>query len=118
MLEALKITSTTAGNVVIEKRDRRGPQARLRGQDPERVVQAGRQLPDHDAPDDQRRRGHRHARRDAAASWPTSTTRRSTPPWPPLLSILEPIMLIFIGGIVGGLVVSMYLPIFSLMQQF
>jgi type IV pilus assembly protein PilC len=35
-----------------------------------------------------------------------------------LLSILEPIMLIFIGGIVGGLVVSMYLPIFSLMQQF
>ena len=35
-----------------------------------------------------------------------------------LLSILEPIMLIFVGGIVGGLVVSMYLPIFSLMQQF
>jgi len=35
-----------------------------------------------------------------------------------LLSILEPIMLIFIGGIVGGLVISMYLPIFSLMQQF
>ena len=35
-----------------------------------------------------------------------------------LLSILEPIMLIFIGGLVGGLVVSMYLPIFSLMQQF
>jgi type IV pilus assembly protein PilC len=35
-----------------------------------------------------------------------------------LLSILEPIMLIFVGGIVGGLVVSMYLPIFNLMQQF
>ncbi len=35
-----------------------------------------------------------------------------------LLSILEPIMLIFIGGLVGGLVVSMYLPIFSLMNQF
>jgi len=35
-----------------------------------------------------------------------------------LLSILEPIMLIFIGGLVGGLVISMYLPIFSLMQQF
>lgn len=35
-----------------------------------------------------------------------------------LLSILEPILLIFVGAIVGGLVVSMYLPIFNLMQQF
>jgi type IV pilus assembly protein PilC len=35
-----------------------------------------------------------------------------------LLSVLEPILLIFVGGIVGGLVVSMYLPIFSLMQKF
>jgi len=35
-----------------------------------------------------------------------------------LLSILEPIMLIFVGGLVGALVVSMYLPIFSLLQQF
>jgi type IV pilus assembly protein PilC len=35
-----------------------------------------------------------------------------------MLSVLEPIMLVFIGGLVGGLVVSMYLPIFNLMQQF
>ncbi len=35
-----------------------------------------------------------------------------------LLSVLEPILLIFVGGIVGGLVISMYLPIFNLMQQF
>lgn len=35
-----------------------------------------------------------------------------------LLSILEPVMLIFVGGMVGGLVISMYLPIFSLIQQF
>ncbi len=35
-----------------------------------------------------------------------------------LLSILEPIMLIFVGDIVGGLVISMYLPIFTLMQKF
>ena len=35
-----------------------------------------------------------------------------------LLSILEPIMLVCVGGLVGGLVVSMYLPIFNLMQQF
>jgi len=35
-----------------------------------------------------------------------------------LLSILEPILMIVVGGMVGALVVSMYLPIFSLMQQF
>jgi len=35
-----------------------------------------------------------------------------------LLSIMEPILLIVVGGLVGTIVVSMYLPIFSLMQQF
>ncbi len=35
-----------------------------------------------------------------------------------LLSIMEPILLILVGGMVGSLVISMYLPIFSLMQQF
>jgi len=35
-----------------------------------------------------------------------------------LLSILEPILLIFVGLIVGGLVISMYLPIFDLMSKF
>jgi len=34
-----------------------------------------------------------------------------------LLSVLEPIMLIFVGGMVGVIVVSMYLPIFSLLSQ-
>jgi type IV pilus assembly protein PilC len=34
-----------------------------------------------------------------------------------LLSMLEPVMMIFVGGIVGGLILSMYLPIFSLMSQ-
>jgi len=34
-----------------------------------------------------------------------------------LLSVLEPIMLIFVGGMVGVIVVSMYLPIFSLLAQ-
>ena len=35
-----------------------------------------------------------------------------------LLSIMEPIMMIGVGGLVGSLVISMYLPIFSLMGQF
>jgi len=35
-----------------------------------------------------------------------------------LLSILEPILLILVGLIVGAIVVSMYLPIFDLMEKF
>jgi len=34
-----------------------------------------------------------------------------------LLSILEPMLLIVVGGIVGGLILSMYLPIFDLMSK-
>jgi type IV pilus assembly protein PilC len=35
-----------------------------------------------------------------------------------LLSVMEPVMMIAVGGLVGSLVISMYLPIFSLMQAF
>ncbi|MBC7349387.1 MAG: type II secretion system F family protein [Candidatus Aminicenantes bacterium] len=35
-----------------------------------------------------------------------------------LLAALEPLVLIFVGVIVGGLVISMYLPLFNLIQQF
>jgi type IV pilus assembly protein PilC len=34
-----------------------------------------------------------------------------------LLSILEPFIMVFVGGIVGSLLISMYLPIFSLTAQ-
>ena len=33
-----------------------------------------------------------------------------------LLSLLEPIMIVFLGVIVGGMVVAMYLPIFDMMN--
>jgi type IV pilus assembly protein PilC len=35
-----------------------------------------------------------------------------------MLSVMEPILMIVVGGLVGTIVISMYLPIFSLMQQF
>jgi type IV pilus assembly protein PilC len=34
-----------------------------------------------------------------------------------LLTLLEPLMIAFLGGIVGGIVIAMYLPIFGLIQQ-
>jgi type IV pilus assembly protein PilC len=34
-----------------------------------------------------------------------------------LTSIMEPVMIIFVGGIVGVIVVSMYLPLFNVYNQ-
>jgi type IV pilus assembly protein PilC len=34
-----------------------------------------------------------------------------------LLTLLEPVMIAFLGIIVGGIVISMYLPIFGLISQ-
>ncbi len=31
-----------------------------------------------------------------------------------MTSLIEPIMMVFLGGVVGGLIVAMYLPIFEL----
>jgi len=34
-----------------------------------------------------------------------------------LLTLLEPVMIAFLGGIVGGIVIAMYLPIFDLISK-
>ena len=34
-----------------------------------------------------------------------------------LLSLLEPIMICFLGGVIGGIVISMYLPMFDLISK-
>jgi len=34
-----------------------------------------------------------------------------------LLALLEPIMIVFLGATIGGIVISMYMPMFSLIQQ-
>ena len=33
-----------------------------------------------------------------------------------LLTILEPVLMVFLGVVVGGIVISMYLPLFKLIQ--
>ncbi len=117
MLESLKITSSTAGNVLIEDRIM---QAR-------KSVSEGKSLTD----------GFKEA-----GGFPLMMTQMVNvgeatgtldemlgkladfydeevdASVASLLSILEPVLLILVGGMVGSLVVSMYLPIFSLMQKF
>jgi type IV pilus assembly protein PilC len=34
-----------------------------------------------------------------------------------MLTLLEPAMIAFLGGVVGGIVIAMYLPIFGLISQ-
>jgi type IV pilus assembly protein PilC len=117
MLEALKITSTTAGNVIIENEI---GEAR-------RLVSEGKTL---------------HDSFKQAGQFPTMMIQMINvgeatgtldemlsklanfydeevdAAVAAMLSILEPILLIFVGGMVGSLVVSMYLPIFALMKAF
>jgi type IV pilus assembly protein PilC len=117
MLEALKITSTTAGNVIIEKEiiDARkyvsegktlAESFKQAGQFPTMMLQMINVGEATGTLDEMLSK--------LAAFYDEEVDTAVSA----LLSVLEPIMLIFVGGIVGGLVVSMYLPIFNLMQQF
>jgi type IV pilus assembly protein PilC len=117
MLESLKITSSTAGNVLIEKQI----------METRRLVSEGKTL---------------HESLKEAGKFPLMMTQMVNvgeatgtldemltklanfydeeveASIAAMLSVMEPILLIFVGGMVGGLVISMYLPIFSLMGKF
>jgi type IV pilus assembly protein PilC len=117
MLEALKITSTTAGNVVIEKEI----------VDARKLVSEGKTMSESFKQSGRfptmmlqminvgEATGTLDEMLSKLANFYDEEVDTSVSA---LLSILEPILLIFVGGMVGGLVISMYLPIFSLMQQF
>jgi type IV pilus assembly protein PilC len=117
MLEALKITSTTAGNVLVEKEiiDARklvsegktmNEAFRESGRFPLMMLQminVGEAT------------GTLDEMLSKLASFYDEEVETSVAA---LMSVMEPIMLIFVGGLVGSLVVSMYLPIFSLISKF
>jgi type IV pilus assembly protein PilC len=116
MLEALKITSTTAGNVIIEKEIIDARRLVSEGKTmAESFKQAGRfptmmlqMINVGEAT------GTLDEMLSKLANFYDDEVNTAVSA---LLSVIEPVMMIF-GGIVGGLVISMYLPIFSLMQQF
>jgi type IV pilus assembly protein PilC len=117
MLEALKITSSTAGNVLIEKEIL----------DARKLVSEGKTM--NEAFRESGRfplmmlqminvgeaTGTLDEMLSKLASFYDEEVETSVAA---LLSVMEPIMLIFVGGIVGSLVVSMYLPIFNLISKF
>jgi type IV pilus assembly protein PilC len=117
MLEALKITSSTAGNVLIEKEII----------DARKLVSEGKTM--HESFRESGRfplmmlqminvgeaTGTLDEMLSKLATFYDEEVETSVAA---LLSVMEPIMLVFVGGIVGSLVVSMYLPIFSLISKF
>lgn len=117
MLESLKITSSTAGNVIIEEG--------IMGS--RKMVSEGTSLTDAFKESGQfpfmmiqmvgvgEATGTLDEMLGKLADFYDDEVEASVAS---LLSVLEPVLLILVGGMVGTLVVSMYLPIFSLMQQF
>ena len=117
MLEALKITSTTAGNVIIEKEI----------VDARKLVSEGKTM--NEAFRESGRfplmmlqminvgeaTGTLDEMLSKLANFYDEEVETSVAA---LMSIMEPVMLIFVGGLVGSLVVAMYLPIFSLISKF
>ena len=117
MLESLKITSTTTGNVLIEKQIL---EAR-------RLVSEGKTL--HEAFQEAgnfpvmliqmvnvgEATGTLDEMLGKLAGFYDDEVEASVAA---LLTVMEPVLLICVGGIVGALVISMYLPIFSLIQKF
>jgi type IV pilus assembly protein PilC len=117
MLEALRITSSTAGNVILESAVLHARQAVAEGKSLTDAFKETAQFPfmmiqmvsvgEATGTLDEmltKLADFYDEEVDAAVS--------------ALLSIMEPVLMIFVGGLVGSLVISMYLPIFSLMQQF
>jgi len=117
MLESLNITSTTAGNVVIENRiiESRTQVSgganltdafREKGRFPimiTQMVSVGEAT------------GNLDSMLSKVADFYDDEVEAAVGS---LLSVLEPILLIFVGGLIGSIVISMYLPVFNLMQQF
>ena len=117
MLESLKITSTTAGNVILENRiveartlvsegGNLTDAFRDKGQFPLMVTQmvsVGEAT------------GTLDGMLGKLANFYDDEVEAAVGS---LLSILEPILLIVVGGLIGAIVISMYLPVFSLMQRF
>jgi type IV pilus assembly protein PilC len=117
MLESLKITSTTAGNVILEDRI---VEARTMVSEGGNLTDAFREKAHFPLMVTQmvsvgEATGTLDGMLGKLADFYDDEVEAAVGS---LLSILEPILLIVVGGLIGAIVISMYLPVFSLMQRF
>ena len=117
MLESLKITSTTAGNVLIEDQIMKVRKRVTEGASLTDALKEAGQFPFMltQMASVGEATGNLDEMLIKLADFYDEEVEASVAS---LISILEPLLLILVGGLVGIIVVSMYLPIFSLMEQF
>jgi type IV pilus assembly protein PilC len=117
MLESLKITSTTSGNVLIEKQILEARRLVAEGKTLHEAFQEAGNFPVMliQMVNVGEATGTLDEMLGKLATFYDDEVEASVAA---LLSIMEPILLIAVGGLVGSLVISMYLPIFSLIQKF
>jgi type IV pilus assembly protein PilC len=116
MLESLKITATTSGNVVIEKNVMETRKMVSEGRSLTQAFKATGRFPF--------MMSQMVSVGEATGTLDQMLAKLAdfyddevSTAVAALLSILEPILMIGVGGLVGGLIIAMYLPIFSLMSQ-
>jgi type IV pilus assembly protein PilC len=117
MLESLKITSTTSGNVLIEKQILEARRLVAEGKTLHEAFQEAGNFPVMliQMVNVGEATGTLDEMLGKLATFYDDEVETSVAA---LLSIMEPVLLICVGGLVGALIISMYLPIFSLIQKF
>ena len=94
-----------------------GPAADRTGRDPCAAASRERSVSADGRPVDWRRRAHGRPRRHAGPDRASFTKTRSTRRVRRLLAVMEPALISALGLVVGGIVVSMSLPLFELIGQ-
>ena len=116
ILDGLDITARTAGNAIIEDAIQTTRKSIERGETISGAAQGDRRVPVDGRADDRRRRDDRRARRDARKIADFYEDEVDTAV-AGMLTLLEPVMIAFLGVVVGGIVIAMYLPIFDLISK-
>ncbi len=116
MLESLKITSTTSGNVIVEKYVMRSRTLVAEGSSLTDALREVGQFPFMfiQMVGVGEATGTLDEMLSKLADFYDDEVEATTAA---LLSIMEPVLLIFVGGMVGTIIISMYLPIFSLLSK-
>ena len=116
LVEALDSVGGAAGNYVYCDATKQIQSEVSTGTSLTVAMQNAERVPDHGAAD-----GARSARKPArstrcSARSPTSSRRRSTRRSRRCRRLMEPMIMVVLGALIGGMVIAMYLPIFKLGQ--
>ncbi len=116
LVEALDSVGGASGNYVYLAATKQIQQEVSHRHEPDRRDAERQRVPEHGDPDGVDRRGIGRAGRHARPRWRTSSSARSTTPSRRCPRLMEPMIMVVLGVLIGGMVIAMYLPIFKLGQ--